>query len=274
MATVPTRQTTEAALDQWNRALRQSPLYQNFLKKHGLFDTGRGVTLSKSQQAALEGELAAAGTPIPPGMHIDAGGNLNQKNTLKKNIAIGAAIGGAALTGFGAAGIGPLAGLGGAGAAAGGAGAAGVGAGAGGAAAGGAAAAGAGIGSWLAPVLNYGVPAVTGLLGQRMQANADRDAAGLQYDYLNRALDEERENKQYTRAQQADYLARLKPYEQAGTAAVGRASDFLSRYQPQAPPMGGSPGEPMVALKDSRGVIKQVPASQAEQFIRQGAQRA
>ncbi len=113
---VPTRQTSETALDQFNQQLRQSPAYQSFMVQHGLPTDGR-VTLSRDQQSGLERALAAAGIQIPGGMHIDQGGNLNQKNTLGRNIGIGAAIGGAALTGVGLAGMGPLAGLGGAGAA-------------------------------------------------------------------------------------------------------------------------------------------------------------
>jgi hypothetical protein len=54
---------------------------------------------------------------IPSGMHIDQGGNLNQKNRLVRNTAIGAAATGAALTGLGMAGYGPMSGLFGAGAA-------------------------------------------------------------------------------------------------------------------------------------------------------------
>lgn len=267
MATpVPTRQTDEAALDQWNRALRASPLYQNFLKRHGLVDTGRGVTLSRSQQAALERELASAGMPLPSGMHIDQGGNLNQKNTLVKKAAIGAAIGGAALTGLGAAGIGPLSGAFGAGAGA--AGAAGS-----AAAAGGGAViptlGGAGISSWLTPLLSYGIPAATGLVATRMQANADRDATRMQTDYLDRALAVEQENQQWNRGQRADYLARLKPYDEAGVAAVGRATDFLTnRYRPDA-----MAGGPLVALRDSRGEVRQVPAAEADRYLQMGAQR-
>ena len=78
-------------------------------------------------QSAIENEL---GMTFPKGIEIDNGGhNLNEnvvdKGTVAKRVGIGAAIGGAALTGLGAAGIGPLAGmLGGGAAAASGAGAA------------------------------------------------------------------------------------------------------------------------------------------------------
>jgi hypothetical protein len=129
-----------------------------------------------------------------------------------------------------------------------------------------------GLSSWLAPALNYGVPAVTNLIGLKMQGNADRDAAALQSEYLNRALEVEKEKEQYQRGQRADYLGRLKPYQDAGTGAVGRASDLLttSRYRPE---VSGGMG-PTVALKDSQGVIRQVPASEAERYIQAGAVRA
>jgi hypothetical protein len=136
----------------------------------------------------------------------------------------------------------------------------------------GGAGAGGGVSSWLAPALNYGVPAVTNLIGLKMQGNADRDAAALQSEYLNRALEVEKEKEQYQRGQRADYLGRLKPYQDAGTGAVGRASDLLttSRYRPE---VSGGMG-PTVALKDSQGVIRQVPASEAERYIQAGAVRA
>lgn len=129
---VPTRKTSEYELDQFNIQLRSSPLYQDFMRQRGLPTNGR-VKLSRRQQEDLEKAMARAGFRVPSGMHIDQGGNLNQKNRLGRNIAITAAIAGGTIATLGAAGV-----IGGAGAAAGGAGGAGAGAGAG-AAAGGAA---------------------------------------------------------------------------------------------------------------------------------------
>lgn len=117
---MPVRGTSESDLDQWNRAFRQSPIYLNFMRRNGLATGGR-VRLSRSQQSALEAELAAAGSRVPSGMHIDQGGNLNQKNRLGKALAIG---GGAAAAAFGIPGVFPGLLTGGGGAA--GAGAAGV----------------------------------------------------------------------------------------------------------------------------------------------------
>jgi hypothetical protein len=105
------------SLDKWNQQFRLSPVYLNFMKKNNLPTDGR-VKLSRKQQSQLEKDMAAAGAPVPKGMHIDQGGNLNQKNRAGKVAIISAAVAGAA---FGApALIGALgAGGGGAGAGAG-----------------------------------------------------------------------------------------------------------------------------------------------------------
>ncbi len=111
MATVtPTRKTAQAEVDRWNAQMRASKPYQDFMRSIGNDGSGR-VTLSREQQAAFEKHLAQNGIQIPSGMHIDQGGNLNQKNSLVKNVAKGAAIGGAVLTGAGAFGVGPMAGV-------------------------------------------------------------------------------------------------------------------------------------------------------------------
>ena len=110
MTQAPTRKTNETDLDTWNQALRSSPLYAEFMQTIGV-NPGQPIRLTKQQQESFEKFLAARGVQIPDGMHIDPAGNLNQKNSLWKNIGVGAAIGGAALTGLGAAGIGPLGGL-------------------------------------------------------------------------------------------------------------------------------------------------------------------
>lgn len=127
---VPTRKTSEHQLNQWNQALRASPIWQQWMRQNVGLDpdgaTRRNIKLSDQQQEALERHLAANGIRIPDGMHIDPAGNLNQKNRLVRNLAIGAAIGGGALTGLGLAGIGPLSGLGGAASGAGAAGAGGA----------------------------------------------------------------------------------------------------------------------------------------------------
>ena len=110
----PNRGTSEQQLDQWNRAMRQSPVYLDYMRRHGLPTDGR-VKLSRQQQEGLEHSLRAAGFEIPSGMHIDQGGNLNQKNRLVRNSLIAAGVAGGGLAGLGAAGIGPFSGLAGGG---------------------------------------------------------------------------------------------------------------------------------------------------------------
>ena len=119
---------------------------------------------------------------------------------------------------------------------------------------------------WLRPLLQYGVPAATQLVGQKMAANADTRATEIQTDYLNRALDVEKENQAYTRGERANYLARLKPYNDAGTAAVGRASGLLT---------GGGPASAgaTVRLKAPDGSTSDVPAALADHYISRGAMR-
>jgi hypothetical protein len=119
MPTTPNRSTSEAQLNQWNQQLRASPLWQNWMRSMGKDRPGAG--LNERERGEFERYLAQNGVKIPGGMHIDQGGNLNQDNRLWRNVGIGAAIGGGALTGFGLAGMGPLAGALGGGAAAGGA---------------------------------------------------------------------------------------------------------------------------------------------------------
>ena len=107
---VPNRGTSEQWLDDWNQQMRASSIYQNFMRQRGLPTDGR-VRLSREQQGELEAALRAAGMQIPSGMHIDQGGNLNQKNRLARNVAIGAGVVGGGLAAAGAAGAGPFAGM-------------------------------------------------------------------------------------------------------------------------------------------------------------------
>ena len=65
----PTRKTDQRTVDAWNAQLRQSPVYLQFMQRHGLPTNGR-VKLSRSQQEGLERALAQAGMPVPGGMHI------------------------------------------------------------------------------------------------------------------------------------------------------------------------------------------------------------
>ena len=87
----PTRSTAQSQVDTWNAALRGSSLYLDWMRSHGKPTDGR-VKLSDREQDAFERYLQANGVTIPSGMHIDQGGNLNQKNRLLRNIGIGAAV--------------------------------------------------------------------------------------------------------------------------------------------------------------------------------------
>lgn len=142
----PTRQTSEADLNQFNVQLRSQPWYQQFFQERGL--DPNNVQLSRRQQGELEALMQANGLPLQSGMHIDQAGNLNQKNRLGRNVAIGAGI---ATGGYFAAPA--LAGALGAGGGAGG-----------GAAAGGAGAAGGGAAAGAIPTIG-GTALTTGMAG-------------------------------------------------------------------------------------------------------------
>jgi hypothetical protein len=100
----PNRGTNERELDTFNQQLRSSPLYQQFMQSRGLRTDGR-VRLSRKQQSDLERAMGRAGFPIPKGMHIDQGGNLNQKNRLVRNAAITAGLAAGTIATLGATGV-------------------------------------------------------------------------------------------------------------------------------------------------------------------------
>jgi hypothetical protein len=104
MATVPTRKTSERELDLFNQQFRSSPLYQKFMTSRGLPTDGH-AKLSRKQQSDLETAMARAGFKVPSGMHIDQGGNLNQKNRLLRNVGIGAALAAGTIATLGATGV-------------------------------------------------------------------------------------------------------------------------------------------------------------------------
>lgn len=84
-----TRGTGEDELDRFNAWMRSQPFWQ---KIRGM-STG---DLSGVQQQEIEAALAAQGIKLPSGFKVDEAGNLNQKNRLGRNLAIGAAAGAAA----------------------------------------------------------------------------------------------------------------------------------------------------------------------------------
>jgi hypothetical protein len=98
------RRTPEPLIDEFNAWMNQQPWWQQI----------RGTTrgdLSRTQRQDIARYLMnQEGLPISNDFEIDAGGNVNQKGRVKRNIAIGAGVAAAVATGFGAAGLGPLAG--------------------------------------------------------------------------------------------------------------------------------------------------------------------
>lgn len=137
--------------------------------------------------------------------------------------------------------------------------------------------------SWLTPILQYGVPAATGIVGNLMAANGERDAARLSDQQFDKALAAEKEERDYqrsfneeargyNRAQYADYLGRLSPYGNAGSAAVDRASSLLttSRYRPE---LVGAPQGAGVQMRAPTGETSVVPETMIDHYERLGAVR-
>jgi hypothetical protein len=109
----------EQQATQATAAFRQSPWYQQWLASQGLQGEGDqfgNVKLSDSQREQLMNLARQHGVGMSESYQIDENGQISKvpSHTLR-NIAIGAGVGGLALTGLGAAGIGPLSGLFGAG---------------------------------------------------------------------------------------------------------------------------------------------------------------
>lgn len=292
MSTAP--QENGLALDEFNAALRASPGWQSFVQRAGYRLDGSPIKLSGDQRQALKRQLESTGVQFPKGVEIDQAGNVNQDQGASRywnnpyvKIAI---IGGAALATMGAAGFGPLAGAFGTGGAAG----AGAGAAAGATTAGattagtvgGSTAAVAAGSHWLAPLLTTAIPVAGQVASGLIQAHAMDRGTQAELESSNRALEYQKEQdayaradteerKRYSRAQFDTYSAGLQPYRAAGEAALGRSEGALtaSRYRPDLGQAGAPASGATVKLADSRGVVRDVPESQAAQFIAQGARR-
>jgi hypothetical protein len=116
---LPTGIGTDEERTQATAWMRQQPWYQNMLKAWGIPPTQDDVKLNDEQRQAILIAAQKNGIAIPDGQQINENGQIaKDPSHLWRNIAIGAAIGGLALTGLGAAGIGPFAGAFGAGGAA------------------------------------------------------------------------------------------------------------------------------------------------------------
>lgn len=152
--------------------------------------------------------------------------------------------------------------------------------GAAGAGAGGGAAAG---GLTAQGLIRYGVPTAGNIVGNVLQARAEGKAADVNADYLNRALEAAKEEQQYrrtfdeeargyNRGQRADYLGRLQPYGDAGTAATGRASALLttSRYRPE---LAAAPQGRGIQMRAPDGSMQEVPETLVDHYQQLGAVR-
>lgn len=186
-------------LDQVNQAFRLSPIYQQWMTARGKPTNGR-VTLTASERKGLEQTLRNNGFDLPGGLEIDAGGNIDTKSKLKRNILIGAGIAAAAF------GIPAIAGAIGGPAAAGGLGAIEGGAfGLPAAVAGGSSvASGLTAGAIGAGALRYGLPVAADLIGTTIQAKAQNAANRAQQQYLDEALNYQKEQDAYNRKRQED----------------------------------------------------------------------
>lgn len=115
------------------------------------------------------------------------------------------------------------------------------------------------------------IGAGTNLAGTLIQSNANKDAQNIQNQYADKALAAAQEQQTYNRGQFGSYLSRLQPYANVGPQALARLGDTLSRPGAVNPSVGNGP---LVTLMAPDGkTTRQVPASQAQAFIAQGATR-
>lgn len=298
--------TSEVTLDQFNQQLRTSPLWATWMAQNGI-RTDRPIKLSKDQRKAFADYLRGNGVAVPKDFNIDESGNVNQKSRTGRNLKIAAIAGGVALGGLGLAGIGPLSAL--HGAVAGGAGAAG---GAGGAAAGatgaatGTAAAGTAAGTTAAtgvggalvskapslwskiagPIMETAIPAAAGVIGTKMQVDAQKRAADMEAQAAQQALDWQKE-------QFAQRQRQLAPAIGVGNAATVKLGELMGirtpegGYGPQTQiDRGGVPvqqpaqmGTPvtqqasidMVPMRAPNNQVKMVPATEVPHYESRGA---
>lgn len=137
---------------------------------------------------------------------------------------------------------------------------------------------------WLAPVLQQAVPVAGNLISAHMQANANRDATAAEIAQLDKALEYQKEQdayaradaeerKRYSREQFTSYSAGLEPYRTAGVAATGRTEGALatSRYQPQTGVSAPAPAT--VQMRAPDGSLGNVPMALVTQAEAKGAVR-
>lgn len=239
--------TSEVSLDQFNQQLRQSPLWATWMAQNGI-RTDRPIKLSKDQQKAFAGYLQSNGVAVPKDFHIDESGNLNQTSRTGRNLKIAGILGGVALGGLGLAGLGPLGGVLGGASGAGAAGGAGAAAGATGAATGTAAGTAAGVGAgttagttaagiagtagkslWskiAGPLIEQGIPSVAGVIGTKMQVDAQKRAADIEAQAAKEALD-------WQKQQYAQRQSQLAPSIGVGNAATVKLGELMGIRTPE-----------------------------------------
>lgn len=133
------------------------------------------------------------------------------------------------------------------------------------------------------PLIAAGVGAGATIVASRTAQGAQRDAARIENDAALRALDYQREQDAYERKRQeeetaydrqqfADYQGRLAPFRNAGTSVLPGLTQRVSGAATAAVPTNGG-GTGMVTLKAPTGAMREVPASQADYYIAQGAVR-
>lgn len=291
--------SSEADINTLNQWMRSQPWYQQLLQQWGV--NPASVKLSEDQRKAIIKAAQAAGVQVDEGnIEVDPAGNFNPIGHKARNFAIGAGIAGAAIgapyligaltsggaAGAGAAGAGSAAG----GAAAGTAGAAGAGAGAGvsGAALGaGAASAAPSLWSKIAgPLISTAVPAAAGLIGTKMQVDANQKASDAEAKAAQDALDWQKQQYGVRQEQLAPTIgvgnaARVRLGELMGLAAPEGGWHAPAATQPTAPqgvipPAGQTPATPapptLVTMKAPNGQVAQVPSDQVPHYQQQGAQ--
>ena len=87
------------------------------------------------------------------------------------------------------------------------------------------------------PLIAAGVGGTAAVIGAKTQAGATEDAAGLQNQFNNRALDvaqatqdwQKQQYSNYINQQRPQYLAQLQPFQQAGVQAGNTLSSLLAR---------------------------------------------
>lgn len=313
-------QRAEAPIDAVNQWMRAQPWYRQLLTSFG--QDPSNVHLSDDQKQQVIRAAQANGVVVDEGhngQEVDDSGNFQAKSHALKDTLMVAGIAGAALLTAGVAGVFGGAAATGADAAA--AGAEGVaetssvagltgtaaatfGDDAALAAAGGAGAAGAGAvaplvktvasgaPSWLGPVLGTGISTAGGLIGAKMSADANTEAAQLNKQYLDEALAYQKQKDAYAQNTEANRYGQMMASEQpaisTGGAAGAKMADVLGLPAPQTraftpvdpyTPMPAGPAAPataapaMVTMRAPDGSTQQVPANQVAHYTQRGAQQ-